>query len=48
MDVKSVVEVTLDLVPLIKLSVKEQKEDNVLNTMSSSIPQIKSSKKQKT
>ena len=41
-------EVTLDIVPLIKLSVKEQKEDNVLNTMSSSIPQIKSSKKQKT
>ena len=41
MDVKSVVEVTLDLVPLIKLSVKEQKENNILNTMSSSIPQIK-------
>ena len=40
--------VTLDIVPLIKLSVKEQKEDNVLNTMSSSIPQIKSSTKQKT
>jgi hypothetical protein len=48
MDVKSVVEVTLDLVPLIKLSVKEQKENNILNTMSSSIPQIKSSKKLKT
>ena len=48
MDVKSVVEVTLDLVPLIKLSVKEQKEDNILNTISSSIPQIKSSTKQKT
>ena len=41
-------EVTLDLVPLIKLSVKEQKEDNILNTMSSSIPQIQSSTKQKT
>ena len=41
-------EVTLDLVPLIKLSVKEQKEDNILNIMSSSIPQIKSSTKQKT
>ncbi len=41
-------EVTLDLVSLIKLSVKEQKEDNILNTMSSSIPQIKSSTKQKT
>ena len=41
-------EVTLDIVPLIKLSVKEQKEDNVLNTMSSSILQIKSSTNQKT
>ena len=41
-------EVTLDLVPLIQLSAKEQKEDNVLNTMSSSILQIKSSTNQKT
>ena len=41
-------EVTLDIVPLIKLSVKEQKEDNVLNTMSSSILQIKSLTNQKT
>ena len=41
-------EVTLDLVPLIHLSIKGQKEDNILNTMSSLIPQIKSSTKQKT